>query len=364
MATLGWNDLKQRALPSNWDAARLTQLRLETGETYEQLLNEIAQALAAQNAALLADPLVTSLISVTTDAAMEYPIGVSNGFEDHTEYGKPDPKRAKTTGHMLPLLGFDRAFGWTWDYLRKARRLQIEADIASGMADLRNKWKQQIINRLFDSDALTIGTSGKSVPLADGGTADSTYVPPMMPDRDTAFDATHDHIYAANGITQAILETAVNHLWEHGHDGPYDLLIAQADVSTWADATAITGYVPAADPLIQYGLSQDLARVSTDYIGVANTDYGACRIRANARIPTTYWAVYKSYGPLDQRNPLRVRYNEDFGIGAVLLAGDHIREFPLEYAILFLEFGVGVADRVGAVVAENTSGSWADPTIS
>jgi len=48
----------------------------------------------------------------------------------------------------------------------------------------------------------------------------------------------------------------------------------------------------------------------------------------------------------------------------VLLKGDHIREFPLEEAIVFQEFGVGVQDRVGAVIAENTAGAWGDPTIS
>ena len=103
MAILGINDLKQWALPTYWDASYLSKLKLASGETYETWLNDVASALAEQNAQLLNDPLIGSLISVTSDVAVEYPVGVSNGFEDHTEYGRPDAQRATTTGHMLEL---------------------------------------------------------------------------------------------------------------------------------------------------------------------------------------------------------------------------------------------------------------------
>jgi hypothetical protein len=203
------------------------------------------------------------------------------------------------------------------------------------------------------------------MPIADGGTADAGYVPWSVPDRGGTFVYTHDHIAPLNGITQANLETAIRNVWEHGHDSPFDLLIAEADISSWTNQTNVTGYIPRADPLLRYGVTQDIAQVGSDYIGAIETDYGAVRIRATGRVPTTFWAVYKSYGPLDQRNPLVVRYNPKFGIGAVLLAGDHIREYPLENAILWMEFGVSVgADRCAAVVTKNTAGSYSDPTIS
>jgi len=367
MATLGANDLKQYAIPTNWDAATLTQIRLESGETYDAWLSDVSQALAMANNELLADPLINGLISVTTEPAVEYRSGTSNGFEEATEYGRPDAKRAATVGHMLPLKYYDRMMKWTWMFLSKARRAQLDADIADAIQDVKNIWRKTVIDRLFDSDAVTIGSSGKSVPFADGGTADSSYIPVAMPDRGGSFAYTHNHFAALNGITQANLETAVLNLWEHGHDGPYDLLISQSDISSWTDTTNVTGYIPTPDPLIRYGAQTDLAAVAgPDWIGVVETDYGACRIRANARIPTKYWALYKSFGRLDQRNPLRVRYNERRGIGALLLAGDHIREYPLENAIMWMEFGVGVGeDRTAAVLSYNDGGgTYSDPTIS
>lgn len=365
MATLGPNDLKQFAIPSNWDAAYLARYQLADGTTYEGFISDVSQALAIVNASIISDPLLANLMALTTDASIEYRSGVSNGFEEATEYGRPDSKRAATTGHMLPLIEYDRTLGWSWMFLRKARRMQLDADIASAMQDVRDLYTKKVLTRLFKSTYDSVG-SGKSVPLADGGTADSTYVPVPMPDRGGTFTSSHNHFQRLDGITQTNLETTVKHLWEHGYDGPYDLLVAQADIASWTNTTNVTGYVPNPSPLIRYGVTQDLANVGEGFIGAIETDYGAVRLRANARIPTKYYALYKSFGANDQRNPLRVRYNPRLGVGAILLAGDHVREYPLENAIMWTEFGVGVGeDRTAAVVTYNhTSGSYTDPTIA
>ncbi len=367
MATLGPNDLKQFAIPANWDGAMLTRISLAGGETYDQLISDISAGLAVANASLLSNPLVASLISVTDEAAVEYRTGVSNGFEDHTEYGKPNAKRGTSTGSMLPLASSDRFLGWSWDMLRKARRPQIDNDIASAVADLQNLWEKKILTRLFKSTYDTYG-AGKVMPIADGGTADSTYIPPQMPARASAFAYTHTHLGRLDGITQANLETQIAHLWEHGHDAPFDLLIAQADVSSWSNTTNVTGWIKRTDPLIRYGTQTDIANIADDYIAVIETSaYGPVRVRASARIPTNYWAVYKSYGALDQRNPLVVRQSMDYGVGGVLLPGReyNITQYPLEGAIIFSEFGVGVADRVGAAVCYNhDDNAYVIPTIS
>lgn len=366
VATLGPNDLKQWALPAGWDAARLAQLQLASGETYEGLLDDIAAGLSLANAALTRDPIIASLISVTDEMAVEYPVGVSNGFEDHTEYAKPEARRGKTTGHMMEPVDKDRMLGWTFDFLRKARRNQIDADIASAMADLRNVWQRTLLQRLFKSTYTAVGSAGKSMPLADGGTADSTFVPVAVPDRASAFASSHSHLLRLDGITQANLETAIATLWEHGYDAPFDLLVAQADMSSWSNTTNVTGWIKRADGLIRYGVQTDLASVSDEYIAVIETStYGPVRVRATARIPTNYWAVYKSFGSLDSRNVMAVRGSDTWGLGAALLAGDHIRQFPLENAILRLEFYNGIQNRVGAAVVKNAASStYSDPTIA
>ena len=59
--------------------------------------------------------------------------------------------------------------------------LQVDADIASALADLRDVWQRTIIQRLFKSTYTAVGSAGKSLPVADGGTADSTYIPRTAP---------------------------------------------------------------------------------------------------------------------------------------------------------------------------------------
>ena len=365
MAVLGPNDLKQYAIPATWDATLLKNATLQSGETYEQLITDIAGGLAIANGDLMKDPLVAGMVRVTNDPAVEYGIGATNPFERHTERSEPDAQRGAMTGHMLPLIPWDGKLGWTWDFLRKARRSQIDYDIELKMLALRDLFHQQVLTRHFKSTYDAVGT-GKSVPYADGGTADSTYVPRPVPERGGTFLYTHNHFLRLDGITQANLETAVAHLWEHGIDAPYDLLVAQADIASWSNTTNVTGWVKRPDTLIRYGVQTDLANVAGDYIGVVETTYGACRVRATGRIPTKYWSVYKSEGQNDPRNPLLVQESAQYGLGAVLLAGDHIRQFPLENAILFVEIGVGVnRDRVKAVCVYNhTSGNYVIPTIS
>jgi len=361
---VGPNDLKQFTLPATWDAAYLERYRLADGVTYDQLVADIGTGLTLANADLLRDPLLSSLVSTTTEIALEYRVGVTNGFQEHTEYSRPDAGRGATSGHMLPLKGYDRGLGWTWDFLRKARRMQIDADIAAAMQDLRDLFARTVLTRLFRSTFEPVG-AGRSVPLADGGVADANYVPLPYPDRGGTFTSAHTHLAFLDGIIQANLETAVAHVWEHGYDAPYDLLIAQADIASWTNTANVTGFVPRPDPLLRYGATADLANVSTEYIGAVETDYGACRMRVSGRVPTGYWAVYKSYGAMDDRNPLKVRLDPTVGQTiARLLAGDHIREFPLENAILFAEFGVGVADRVSAIVVRNDAAAYVNPVIS
>lgn len=365
MATLGPNDLKQWALPPGWDAARLMQYSLSTGESYDDLINDITGGLQIANAALLRDPIIASLVSVGEDQTVEYRTGVSNGFEDHTEYGTPDAKRGGTTGHMLEPIHKDRKLAWTYDFLRKARRAQIDADVSSAMQDLKDMFQKAILTRLSKSTYTAVGSAGKSMPVADGGTADSTYVPPMMPERASAFAYTHSHLQRLDGITQANLETTVTHLWEHGFDAPYDLLIAQADLSSWANTTNVTGWIKRADGLIRYGTQTDLANVDDGYLAVIETNLGPVRVRATARIPTTFYFLYKSFGPLDDRNPIKLAPSATYGLGAVLLSGDHIRHYPLENAILTAEFYLGIQDRVSTVLTRNaTTSTYTDPTIA
>ncbi len=363
MSVLGPNDLKQWALPVGWDAARLEQLQLASGETYADLVADINAGLALANASLLSDPMIASLVHLSDERTTEYGVGVSNGMEDHTEYGRPENKRGKTTGHMAEPVDKDRATGWTKDFLEKARRAQIDGDIASIVQDVKDSWQKMILTRHFKSTYTAVGSAGKSMPYADGGTADSSYIPPQFPARAAAFAYTHQHMVRLDGYTQANVESAIALLWEHGYDGPFDMLVAQADVASWSNTTNVTGYIKKADGLIRYGNATDLAQVANDYIGVIETSaYGTVRVRATARIPTAYWTVYKSFGALDSRNPIRI-VPPAAGIGAEMQFAAAPVYYPLEEVFLRLRFEQTIANRVGAVCVK-TGGAYASPTIS
>lgn len=370
MATLvGPNDLKNVSLPALIDATALRNYALRDGTTFDQIVADVDDALQITHDSVMGSPLA-NLFYVTEERAVEYRIGTSSGFEDHTEHTGPDAQRGDTTGHMLPLAKKDRKLAWTEDFLENARRPKIDADIAAVAQDYRDMWEKALLTRLFKATADTgkaydLGSGGSSVPFADGGTADANYVPVPNSSRASAFSSSHTHFLRLNGITQANLETAVDHLWEHGADAPYDLLVAGADVASWENTTNVTGYLPTRQDLVIYGQNVSLANVADYYLGIITTKRGPVRLWASARVPTGYWSVYKTYGPDDARNPLWV-VRDPIYPNFVKLVVKNVGKYPLEGAVAVAKFGVGVGDnRVSAVlVYNNSSGSYATPTIS
>lgn len=366
MATLGFNDLKNMALPSLWDAAEIAKVQLQDGYTFDRVVAEIEAGMQEFNASLTTMPHYGDLFAVQDpdEPMVEYPIGVSNGFEEATEYGIPEPQRGATTGHMLPLKPYDRSVGWTMMALRKARRSKIDTDMRSVITDARDLWQQKLLNRFFDSDGETVGnTANASVPFADGGATDSTYVPPKSGDGE-AFTSAHSHFLRYATIAAAI-GPALEHLQEHGHNSPFDVIGARADALTWQ---ALTGWKAPEWPGIVYhasGVERASVRDISEYFGYVETEYGIARLWLTPRVPTNYFGAFKGYGPGDARNPLRVRIDKTVGFGYKLVPGNYANS-PLEVALFYAEFGVGVGeDRTNGVcvyIAE--SGSYTDPTIS
>jgi len=365
MATLGFADLKNTALPSLWDEGEIVKARLADGSTFEQMLADLRAGLQVLNGALLDMPHYAGLFAIQDEPEVEYHIGVSNGFEEATEYSTPDPRRGATTGHMLPLTAYDRGLGWTMMYLRKARAIALDADVRSGVADAKDLWQQKLLTRHFKKEGVTVGsTSNASVPFADGGDTDSAYVPPKSPDGE-AFTSSHDHFLRQAAISDANLGTAVETLQEHGHPSPFDIIAARADASSW---TGLTGYKAPEWPGIVYHASgverAGVAEVS-EYFGYVETDYGICRLWLTPRVPTNYYSLFKTYGRGDPRNPLRVRISPQVGFGFNLVPGNWVNA-PSQMAVLYTEFGVGVGeDRTnGVCVYIHASGDYVTPTIS
>lgn len=368
---LGPRDTTSLVLMTGWDATALQKYSLQDGTTFDRVVADMRAALGAINAELANDPLWSSLVSWTDEPTVDYRVGSSNGFEKFTEYGRPDSKRADVEGHMLPLEPFDRGLGWTWDYLRKARMSQVEADIADAIKDVRDLYRVEFLTRLLqrgdDSGvAVGLGTGGYSPGFAT--TAASTnvdFTPPSY--GGTNFASTHEHYVAvAGGYTNTVFSDAKAELMEHGHMGPYTYL---ASVSDEAAIRALTDFIPVGSGLVRYGTTVDVANISPDPIAPGVYPIGVIHdtiIYIVPGMPQYYGFGYKSYGRNSQRNPLRVRLQKGVTAPMVTAFPDPRSgagaAYPLQYMMLFTEFGVGVGDRTNGTPRFVNNANWSDGT--
>ena len=368
---LGPRDTRQMVLLTGWDATALKNYQLQDGTTYAQVVAEMNAALGALNAELVNDPLWSRLVSYTDEPEVQYRVGGSNGFEDFTEYGLPDPKRADTEGHMLPLKAFDRGLGWTWDYLRKARMTQVRADIADAIKDARDKWRVAILTRLLQrgddsGKAKGLGASGYSPGFATAAASTSVdFIPPTW--GGTSFTSAHEHYVAIAGgaFTAAVFADVKAELREHGHEPPYDVIIGGSDETAVA---GLTGFVPVASSLVAYGSSTALTQASGEAVAPGMYAIGSihdCLVWVVTGMPQYYGFGWKYYGRNSQRNPLRVRLQKGERTPRVIAMPDPRAgnaTTPLQYLMLFTEFGVGVGDRTNGTPRYVNNANWADGT--
>jgi hypothetical protein len=315
------------------------------------------------------------LCSWTDQPDLEYRVGTSNGMSEFTEFGRADPQRSQTTGHMLPLKAYDRNLQWTWSYLRDARMSQLQADIADAIKDVRDTWRQKILTRLLqrgdDSGALKgLGAGGLSPGFATtAGSTGVDFTPPSM--GGTVFANTHEHYYALAGgaFTNAVFTDAKDELREHGHEPPYEFLIGPADE---AAVRLLTNTYQVGSDLVKYGMTQDLATLqigATDTVGSyyigTNSDFA---IRVVRGIPQYYGFAFKSYGQGSQRNPLKIRFHKGTTTPQVIAMPDPVASNgrdPLNSLMLFLEFGVGVGmDRTNGTPRYVNNATWSDGTVT
>ena len=370
MAVIGFADLRDTTLPTLWDETEITKVRLADGSSFDAMAREAQIALSGFNAELMAMPHYSSLYSVQDTPELEYEVGVANSVSEASEYAPPVPTKGKSTGHMLPLTPWQNALGWTMMYLRDARASKLRVDIRQMIRAWRAKYQVALLTRFFSSTANTVGsTSGADVPFADGGSADSTYVPPESPGGET-FLYTHNHFlgYSTTGITastidNSALSVAVEHLQEHGYEQPYIAICSRTDMGSWAD---VTGFKPPNWQNIQYHYSA-VERASfggmTDFFGAVETDYGIVLLWETPRLPTYNFGVMPMLGEDDEDRPLRMRINPNFGFGVNLVPGNWINA-PALMLVSFAQFGIGVGNRIGGVAVDVEASSWTAPTIS
>lgn len=370
---LGPRDRSSLVLMTGWDATALANWRLADGTTIPAVQGEMNAALGALNAELVSG-LWGQLISFQDNPDVEYQLGGSASMEKHTEYSRPDSQRASVEGHMLPYQRYDYGLGWTYDYLEEARMDQVQADIALGIQAVRDRWRVDILTRLFkrgdDSGAnLGLGTGGYSPGFVTTAASTSVdYIPPSYGGQN--FANTHEHYVgiAGGAFTNGVFTTARTALKEHGHMPPYNFIAGLNDEAT---ISGLTDFVPVARTNINYANTTALANINSDPINEGVYPIGVIDdfiVWIVPGIPQYYGFGWKSYGQLSSRNPLRVRVQKGQTRPAVRAYSDPRNgspTHPLQYMMLDMRFGVGVGpDRTNGTSRYVNNATWADGTPS
>lgn len=376
MAKLGVADLRQLALPSGWDGDYITQQKLKDGLTYDQVFTRLAAAVAAFNADLTNHPwlFVVCYQADNEDFMLEYSQGARKRFEQHAEYALPDVVRAETSGHLIDIKPWDLALGWTWDYLRKARTSRIDHDIRELTDAAEDVVEIRVLRRLFRLEDDLVGAAGYSPGFANNAAAHAgSNISFTPPEHDSvAFLSTHDHYLRYAGRGQAALMMA-RHLWEHGHDPPYEMWVYSLDAADWSnvkDDTCQVYFRSVQDPQFEYATDLTLlsaAYARMQYFGALDVkEVGPVFLRKLNRVPDEYCAMFKPYGLNDPRNPLWWR-GGDPPVDHQLISFNTERFGASPFVpIGFMEFGFGVGmDRTSAVLCQIAgSGTYTTPTIS
>lgn len=369
MALLGGRDSRDLTVYTGVDATELAKFALMDGTTLDVVAGELDGALTALNSELNNDAFYSGLTYITDNPQVSYQMGdASTGFGDYEEYTKPDPQRAEVDGHMLPIKARDMQLRWTWDYLRKADMGKIEADIVVAVTAARDARRKAVLNRLLkrgdDSGKSNgLGTGGLSTGFATAAANTGVdFAPPAFEGK--TFATSHEHYsFAAASLTSATCVTMMKNLREHGHLGPYELLISETDEATFR---ALSDFVKATDQIVQLGANTATVNLAAGYIGYLTDSYS--RVRIVNGWPANYMSMYKSYGSNSQLNPLRVRVQK--GDRALRVqafpdprAGGASPMNPLGSLLLWTEFGVGVGNRT-AGATNRSNAAWADGTAS
>jgi hypothetical protein len=360
----GIHDLKSVIrIPVNWDLAYLRQWQTADGVTWDRVVARLGAAITLFNRSLITGPWA-SFIRVTTDMTVGYRLGEDSGeLPPMPEHNRPDLFAGAESGHMIPMRDYGGGLGWTSLALRRASMANLDLGVQTLIDRGGTTWRKRLFERLFKKEVDRVGTSGVSMPFADGGTADSEYIPTEW--EGVSFDDTHNHYFRetddATGRT-AFIEAGVNTLREHGIMPPYILTIPEVDATLWAAQTEVVP--PERSVILTQGL--DLRSVVPDpdlYIGVFEASRGWGYVMPTPRLPANYAGMFKPYGFGNVNNPLVVRHEAGFPLG-LSLEGQVII-YPLQEAVAMMTFGVGVGNRLnGALCYFAANGDYVSPTIT
>lgn len=379
MALLGARALIDLAIPTGIDGAEVLKFDMKDGRTAQEVIAEAAAMIGDVNTQLAAQ--YGGIWRMTESIWAQNTNGESARSETprKSEFKRADGVRASLIGHMFPIVDFEDAVEWTPLYLRDAIPDQITADLQLITDRWRNRVDKDIWTRALTKTENTIGTAGYDVGWAIGTGTNVNFIPPQY--GATIFDSTHTHFkyYDDSSLDyDDMVEGMMAEMRHHGYTGILSLFVAQADVAEYTAFTSAGLFVPLQAP--QFTViagstnapvriaSGELSGIPGDLIGYWQSPaYGLAEIRTNARIPTDYAFLTKSFGVNNPRNGLAVRTHPRGGFGLVVDPQVTMSINPeLDYVLFKATHGIGVNDRLNGVAGyiANSAASYVDPTIS
>lgn len=363
------------ALPTGIDPTRLAQWRMRNGRSYEAVRSDIAAALDGVNSDILSA--WGGLVYVTTEDYVEYQDGGGTGdMIDVTDLDRVEPKRGETKGHMIDLREKGDAIGGTEKFFRDARESVITASVAGMVQRGRNTLEKDILNRAMTNTVNAVGSAGYDLPFANAS-ATVTWTPPAYGGASFASSHTHFTGYDSGSLNiGSMLTDLASEVHEHGHAGPFDAYVSEADVST---IRGLTNYVQPVRFQVERGGETSGNRYFTNgemtgmapsggrMIGLYDSGYGEISLHSTNRIPSGFALVFKSYGINDPRNPIWIRVHPEVGFGFFMKEiPSYSTTYPVKTIEVRAEYGLSVGrDRTNGAVGKLVSGgAYGNPTIS
>jgi hypothetical protein len=335
----------------------------------DRMQSELNLLLDAHNS--IVNDLMGTFVEQTTDRIRRYGDVLTGELIEVDEYGAADVQKAGFVGVNIgfPLRAYQRATGWTQLFFES----KTPADMAKEFIAMRdgdlNNLRRAIQRALYTStnnlNYIDRRVDGMELPLRAMLNADST---PISPDPfGAAFNgASHTHYLASATFTDAVLQTAVDTVIEHGLDGgQVRIYINRAQEAAVAGFASFDAYLPerirpggGATADVALGGTLDNSVMDNHAIGLWD---GYAEVWIKPWCLANYVTVLKvgaSGGAV-----IAMRTRPFAGAGGLRVINGHTH-LPMSATTWQREFGMSAWNRSAGAILQMNNGTYQIPTIT
>lgn len=326
-----------------------------------QTIREVLQRdLEAHNEIM--EEMVSDLADVDTDRQRIYGSSSNGDMVEVDEHGR-SPTQKETHGATVafPLRLFQYSLGWTEKWMRTNTPADMAQSTISAEKSHRRRVQDEIRRAIFESSNYTfqdhlvdnVDLDVKRLVNADGAPI------PDGPFGETFDGSSHTHYLANASLTNAVANSLVDHIVEHGHGQNVKIYINRADATAWKGLSDFNEYE---DPRMIFRASDvpdervDITQLDNKAIGIFN----AAEVWVKPWIPQNYALCIDIGG--DSEPPLVFRQRDAESLQGLRTAAE-IARFPLITEHMEAEFGLGVWNRTNGAVLQFNNSTYQDPSF-